>query len=137
MKKTSSDVSQFHFSSNGKNHGHAVLEKKRKDRTEKMLFISLLFSLLLVIAMLLYSLNEWLVVYNASDEYLNEHYDFGPDQAFYQKDAQSYLKFTVRFITIFGLIGLFGLAAIVLRKSWLYLLIVLMALISFAYFMML
>jgi len=137
MKKVKNDVGEYQFGSNGKSHELAVLEKRKRDRTERVLFYFLLASLILQLVMLIYVVNEWLVVKSSSEEFLSTHYDFGADQPFYKENPANYLRFTLRFITIYGLISIFGITAIILRKSWLYLLIILMALISVMYFFLL
>lgn len=137
MKKSEPDIGEYKFSTNGKNHGTAVLEKKKRDRTEKTLFYSLLASLTLLLVMLVYVINEWLVVKSSSTEYLAEHYDFGASQPFYKESPDSYLRFIVRFMIIYSLVFIFGAISITLRKPWLYLLIIVMTVISAAYFFML
>mgnify|MGYP006290295707 CR=1 FL=1 len=137
MKKVKNDVGEYQFTSNGKGHELAVLEKRKRDRTERTLFYLLLAALILQLVMLIYMINEWLVVKSSSEEFLSTHYDFGADQPFYRENPENYLRFTLRFMIIYGLISIFGITAIILRKPWLYLLIIVMALISAMYFFLL
>jgi hypothetical protein len=137
MKKVKNEIDEFQFSSNGKSHQMAVMEKKKKDRTEKILFYFLLGALLMQLVMLIYVVNEWLVVKSSTKEFLSTHYNFGEDQPFYKENPENYLRFMVRFMTIYGLITLFAVTTIILRKPWLYLLIIVMAVISVLYFLML
>lgn len=137
MKKPDPDIGEYKFSTNGNSHGTAVLEKKKRDQTEKNLFYTLLASLLLMLVMLIYVINEWLVVKSSSEEFLSTQYDFGPDQPFYKENPANYLRFIVRFIIIYSLISIFGITAIILRKPWLYLLIIVMSVISVGYFFVL
>ena len=137
MKKLEDDIGEYKFSSNGNSHGLAVLEKKKREQTEKNLFYTLLASMLLLLVMLIYVVNEWLVVKNSTYKYLSTHYDFGVGQPFYKENPANYVRFIARFIIIYSLISIFGITAIILRKPWLYLLIIVMSIISVAYFFML
>lgn len=137
MKKVKNDISEYQFSSNGNSHEPAVMEKRKRDRTEKLLFYILLGSLTLQLVMLIYALNEWLVVKSGTEAFLSTHYDFGPDQPFYYESPENYLRFMLRFIIIYGLVFIFGITAVVLRRPWLYLLIIVMTFISVIYFLLL
>lgn len=112
-------------------------EQVSKQQTEKYLLYTLSASLVLLSVMLIYMVNEYFVLQNASAEYLQQHYEFGQNQSFYKQSADAYQKFLLRFIIIDGLISFFGLTSIVLRKPWLYLLIIVAAFISILYFLIL
>ncbi|WPP51099.1 hypothetical protein [Catalinimonas niigatensis] len=109
-------------------------EQISKRQTEKYLLYILSASLVLLSVMLIYMVNEYFVLQNASTQYLQQHYEFDQNQSFYKQSADAYQKFLLRFIIIDGLICFFGLTSIILRKPWLYLLIIVMAFISVAYF---
>lgn len=109
-----------------------------REKTARRLLMILVAALSIVLIMLIYLVNEWLEVKGATQEYLQAHYDFGEaDQPFYRESAQAYLKFTLRFIIIYFLVSVFGLVSILLRKSWLYLLNILLAVIAIFYFFLL
>ncbi|MEK6477975.1 hypothetical protein WJR50_10585 [Catalinimonas sp. 4WD22] len=110
---------------------------QEKDKTIRFLFVSLMLAVLLVLSMLIYVVNEYLVVQNANAQFLNDHYNFGPDQPFYRESAEAYLNFVLRFIIIYGLISFFGFVSFILRRPWLYLLIIVMSVISVIYFFLL
>jgi hypothetical protein len=112
-------------------------EEISKQQTEKYLLYTLITFLGLLLIILIYMVNEYFVLQSSSSEYLQRHYEFGTDQPFYRESAEAYLNFVLRFIIINGLISFFGLTAIVLRKPWLYLLIIVMAFISIVYFLIL
>lgn len=112
-------------------------EKLSKQKTERYLFLMLLASLMLMIFMLVYMVNEYLLVQNSSPEYLQRQYEFDSNQPFYRESADAYLKFVLRFIIIYGLISFFGVISFLLRKPWLYLLLILMTFISLLYFLLL
>lgn len=110
---------------------------QEKDKTVRFLFISLMLAILLVLSMLIYTVNEYLVVQNANAQFLEAHYQFGTDQPFYKESAEAYLNFVLRFIIIYGLISFFGIVSVILRRPWLYLLIIVMSVISVIYFFLL
>ncbi|MDF9797461.1 ABC-type uncharacterized transport system fused permease/ATPase subunit [Catalinimonas alkaloidigena] len=110
---------------------------QEKNKTVRILFTALLIAIILVSVMLIYMINEYLTVQNASTQYIQDKYMFGDDQPFFKTSAEAYAKFVLRFITIYGLIVSFGVVSIILRKPWLYLLIIVMSFISTAYFLLL
>lgn len=110
---------------------------QEKNKMIRFLFFSLMLAILLVLSMLIYVVNEYLVVQNANTQFLEEHYQFGSDQSFYKESSEAYLKFILRFIIIYGLISFFGIVSVILRRPWLYLLIILMSVISVIYFFLL
>lgn len=112
-------------------------EEISKQQTEKYLLYTLITSMSLLLIILIYMVNEYFVLQSSSSEYLQRHYEFGTSQPFYMESAEAYRNFVLRFIIINGLISFFGITSIVLRKPWLYLLIIVMALISIIYFLIL
>ncbi|MFP4089395.1 MAG: hypothetical protein ACLFUB_02630 [Cyclobacteriaceae bacterium] len=136
MKKPGSRILGESMSSNGKNP-HPLQFQSKKEKTERSLLFTLVGALVIVFFMLIYLINEWLEVRGASEEYLQTHFNFGAGKPFYRESADAYLRFTLRFMIIYFLITLFGIVSILLRKSWLYLLNILLAFIAILYFFLL
>ncbi len=134
MNNKSVNVSPVRTSRTGVPNDKNKQEQISKEQTEKYLLYTLIGSLTVLLCMLIYVINEYYAVSNASPEYLETHYNFGTHQSFYLESSDAYLKFILRFITIYGLISVFGIFSMIFRKPWLYLLIIVMALISVTYF---
>lgn len=112
-------------------------EQITRQQTEKYLLYTLCAAIFVLLLILIHMVSEYVNLQTSSPADLQQQYVFGGSQPFYKQSAAMYQNFVLRFIIINGLISFFGIISIVLQRPWLYLLIIVMALISVLYFLIL